>query len=646
MSLKKLIPIKVKYKIKYLLKRAKQLNYGKSEKILYVLKNYFKVKVISGDNASEEIMSQAKIKIVKNDNFVVSLDNNILNLNPKIISNITIDYGQVLNYSINDIKDRYKNSNDSYSVREYKFISTVELYVNKIIKNLKNNDKLIIDNLKQILNSNDLNFHQALQKILIFNTIAWQIGMKLNGFGRLDKILDSYYEENEFNDKLLFDFLSIINSNYNFKSGELLGDTGQIIILGGLDENGRYFSNKLTYKFIKSLKKLNKPDPKILLRVSSKMDIKLLTAAVECIKTGIGSPLLSNDDVIIPILKNFGCDMDSYNYITSACWEPLIAGMSMDQNNICGLNYLEPLDKILNTNNVSLNNLEELYIKELKKYIKDKVNLVNSYNFPYNPLLSMFTSDCDKKHKDVSEGGAKYSNFGFTTAGLANLTNSYFNLKKYCQEKNIYTFDELNEKRKNNYPDSSVLKLLKNNEKKFGLDDKEVINFVNKIINITGEELSKYRNKFGGKFKFGLSSPDYINFSRNLAASFDGRKNKEPLNVHISSNYSFDETISFACKLNYNGLAFNGNVIDFIITPDYIENNKEKFVQYIYKSIEDGFFQMQMNVVSSKILIDAKKNPEQYPNLIVRVWGFSAYFNDLPEDYKNVLIERALKNEQ
>jgi len=54
---------------------------------------------------------------------------------------------------------------------------------------------------------------------------------------------------------------------------------------------------------------------------------------------------------------------------------------------------------------------------------------------------------------------------------------------------------------------------------------------------------------------------------------------------------------------------------------------------------------MQINVIDSETLINAKKNPELYQNLIVRVWGFSAYFNDLPENYKDLLIERALINE-
>ena len=59
-----------------------------------------------------------------------------------------------------------------------------------------------------------------------------------------------------------------------------------------------------------------------------------------------------------------------------------------------------------------------------------------------------------------------------------------------------------------------------------------------------------------------------------------------------------------------------------------------------------GIFQLQLNVVNSDTLIKAKENPDDYPNLIVRVWGFSAYFKDLPESYQEVLIKRAIENER
>lgn len=97
--------------------------------------------------------------------------------------------------------------------------------------------------------------------------------------------------------------------------------------------------------------------------------------------------------------------------------------------------------------------------------------------------------------------------------------------------------------------------------------------------------------------------------------------------------------------MEYSAARFNGNVIDFMVSPDFIHSNWDKYVDFLMLSIKKGFFEMQMNVVSSKTLIEARRKPEQFPNLIVRVWGFSAYFKDLPEDYKDVLIERALNNE-
>ena len=161
-------------------------------------------------------------------------------------------------------------------------------------------------------------------------------------------------------------------------------------------------------------------------------------------------------------------------------------------------------------------------------------------------------------------------------------------------------------------------------------------------------EIKNKKNKFGGEIKFGFSAPTYIMQSIDAPASFDGRKNGEPFGVHISSDKAsvpYTELIQFATKLKYDGHRFNGNVIDFMITPNFIEDNFDKMVDFIILSISLGFFQMQMNVTSSDILIKAKANPREYENLIVRVWGFSAYFIDLPDNYKDLLIERALKNE-
>ena len=104
--------------------------------------------------------------------------------------------------------------------------------------------------------------------------------------------------------------------------------------------------------------------------------------------------------------------------------------------------------------------------------------------------------------------------------------------------------------------------------------------------------------------------------------------------------------MNFASQLKYDRSRFNGNVVDIVTSPDFISNNFDKMTNLLIAGIDAGFFEMQMNVVSSKMLIEARECPEKFPNLIVRVWGFSAYFKDLPDDYKDLIIERTIKSER
>ena len=247
----------------------------------------------------EDLFSKVNIDVNLKNGFIYSIDENkILVTFKNIISNLTIDYSKVL-----DFKTKENNSIEMVKVLE----ELIDRYIVKIenskIEN-KEKYKKYFDNMKD---KNVDSLEEALQKILFYNSILWQSKHSLNGLGRLDKILYKYYEKDIKNKvitketarQLISNFMKLLHEYYGYKSSCLLGDTGQIIILGGLNENDEYEANDLTYMFIEELEKLNLPDPKILLRVSSKMPKDLLKTAVKCISTGIGGPLLSNDDVII-----------------------------------------------------------------------------------------------------------------------------------------------------------------------------------------------------------------------------------------------------------------------------------------------------------------------------------------------------------
>jgi formate C-acetyltransferase len=290
------------------------------------------------------------------------------------------------------------------------------------------------------------------------------------------------------------------------------------------------------------------------------------------------------------------------------------------------------------------------YDKYIVEYAKEMADMINNWEYEKEPYVSIFVSDCDKLNEDIIDCRGKYNYCGLTTVSLGNVVNSILNIDKYVFRDNKYTLKEFNELRNNNFNnDNHILNDLKDNSKRYGLDDEEVLNLSNRIMNMMSKSISDNLIK-GGKIKIGYSAPSYITHSVNQYASFDGRKNGEPFIVHISSDINglpYTSLFNFAGQLDYSSNKINGNVIDFIVNPSFLECNYDKFIDFLRISISNNlFYEMQMNVVSSKILIAAKKNPQLYPNLIVRVWGFSAYFNDLPESYKDVLILRAQESEK
>ena len=604
----------------------------------------------------QKLFTKININIPKK-GFIFTLDPwKCLNYENMIIGNITMDYSKILNNSIDDLKLTYNIQNE-FSSNQIDMLKAFEILIDREIEELnlsEREDKFeYIDYLENIKFKKAESFKEALQRILFFNQMLWQTNHPLNGVGRLDLILNDLYEKDNISKneayEMIKDFIIKLHSYYYYKSNELAGDTGQIIVLGGLNEENDYFYNDLTYLFMKALKELNLPDPKIILRYSGKMPNDLMELAVETMATGIGSPLLSNDDLVIKNLMDFGYKKeDAYNYVVSACWEPAPLAKGLELNNVNYIIFLKPLNELLDNENLTkylnFNDFLNDYEIYLKNYVYEILNQINNYSWEMDPIVSLFI---ENNNEDVSKGSAIYNNYGLTSVSLSNTVNSLYNIKKLVFDEKKYSFEELNEARKTNFQNEVLLNDLKN-QKKFGNDDSEIINLTNEVICFVDNIFESEKTRYGGKFKFGLSAPSYISGSLDIPASLDGRKDYEPFNVHISldDNNDYTEIMHFASKLDYTNHKFNGNEVDFMVAPDFIEKNFNKFVDFLKMSLDMGVFQMQLNVISSKILMDAQKNPDRYPNLIVRVWGFSSYFKDLPIEYQNMLIKRALDNEK
>lgn len=486
---------------------------------------------------------------------------------------------------------------------------------------------------------------EALQAILFWNSLLWQTGHTLVGLGRLDKVL-APYDVPDNAEVLIEDFLKTLHQEYTFKSASLKGDTGQIIILGGLDDANNYFCNEYTRIFIKALQKVHLPDPKILLRCSKGMPVDLLELAMECNATGIGSPLFSNDDIVIPKLIDFGYDVeDAYNYGVSACWEPLSIGNSLEQNNLANIEYGRCVNAMILDERFAhcsdMTEIVSIYNEKLTENCYSIIKGLDSIRWQKDPLLSMMM----ELKKDISEGGAKYNNYGILSIGMSAAVNTLLNINRFVFEEKKYSLEDIQNIIKDNYKDG--VSPFSINENGYGTESESAIKLTNYLIRKTEDNFRDYRNPLGGKVKFGLSSPGYLDFGKNCGATLDGRKSNEPFETHISRDKGepLTEIMNFESKLSFTGVSANANVLDVMVPASLIKDNISKFATFMKGGIEEGIFQLQMNVLSYAQLVDVKKHPEKYPNLIVRVWGFSAYFNDLPEEYKDNLIRRAKEME-
>ncbi len=602
------------------------------------------------------LFERTRIGLSPNRRFQFWIDENLHFINHGPLNDaLSPDFSIVLTSSIDDLLKQYENISSTVAIANYQILLSVKKYIERIIReaNLPTYEKTK-KCFENMISSKSSTLEDALQRILFWSSLFWQSGHTHIGLGRFDKLIAPYLNDVDDSNliEILIDFFRELHRFYDFKSCGLLGDTGQIIILGGKERDGSYYSNRATYCCIKALAQIKLPDPKILLRVSRNMPRNLLNLAAECNATGIGCPLLSNDDVVIPALIQFGyTEEDAFNYITSACWEPFCFGKALGRGNLAQINFAKAFEKTyLNSTFVELPSFEHL-LTSFKKMLKDEVVAqiakIDSIRWDRNPLMTLFTKGCLEKNLDVCDGGAIYNDYGILSVGLANTIDSLLNIKHLCFVQNKMNLEEAKEVLSSNYDNKEKLREQLNQNSYYGYANQEVTELIKELVDVISEECCGYKNYLGGKLKFGLSSFAYMDEGKKTLATFDGRKAGMALSTHMSSKLGepYTELINFAGSLDYSGIKCNGNVVDFFVAPSFIQNNIEKFCDFLYLSIKVGFFQMQMNVVSSKILIAAKKNPELYPNIIVRVWGFSAYFNDLPEEYQNLLIKRALDSE-
>lgn len=496
----------------------------------------------------------------------------------------------------------------------------------------------------------------VLMKIIIFSLRL--AGSNHVTLGRFDQYMYPFYlsdlKSGVSKDELFElteEFFLSLNFDSDIYFGIQQGDNGQSMVLGGLNEDGSESFNELSEMCMLASMELNLIDPKINLRVNKNTPDSLYLLGTKMTKLGLGFPQYSNDDIVIPGLLEWGYEpKDAYNYGVAACWEFIVPD-GRDAPNFKTMNFPKVVNDCVFKYLKNCKTYDEFF-EYVKKEIKDEcerlLNLADTGVFTPNVAESLFSSSCLKKRTDASVGGAKYNNYGFHGAGIANAADALCVIKELIFEQKKHSAEELISALKANFAGFEGLHSELIACPKMGNNDDRVDALASDLMDAFCISLKPMKNKrFGGIIRPGTGSAQgYITEAENVGATADGRYAYTPysssfspaITSHISGPLSVIQSFT---KFDLKRIT-NGGPLTLEIHDNTFRNEEgiKKVAQLVKSFILLGGHQLQLNAINRDKLLDAQKHPENYPNLIVRVWGWSGYFNELDLEYQNHIIKR------
>lgn len=563
------------------------------------------------------------------------------------VNNITPDYYSTI---ASGLLEKRKTA-DEFGKRAID--SIIELSDRYLAEAEKQGRKDIVAVLKQVPRYPARNFREALQFFRILHFALWLEGVNHVTVGRFDKNLYPYLkadlEKGVYTEEsalaLVEDFFLSFNKDSDLYFGVQMGDNGQSLMLGGVDKFGNDCFNLLSELCLKASLNNRLIDPKINLRVSKSVPAERYVLATELTKAGLGFPQYCNDDVVIPALEKLGYDhADAANYSVAACWEFIVPNVAMDIVNIDALSYPKSVDAALHENLLQCVTFEEFF-QAVKTKIKAQADAIcdriqNVY-FVSTPLLKVLDGF------DANEG-AKYNNFGIHGVGIATAADSLAAIRKYVYEEKKITREQMIAAVDSNFEnDPELLHLLRYEAPKLGNNDDYVDSISVELLDTFAAALKGKKNCRGGIYRAGTGSAMFYLYSaREIGASPDGRRRGEPFGANFSVSLFAKvkgpvSVIASMTKQHFEN-AINGGplTLEFDQSVFAGEDGVEKVALLVKKFIDRGGHQLQLNTVNLETMLDAQKHPENHKQLVVRVWGWSAYFVELDKEYQDHVIAR------
>ncbi|SHK70651.1 formate C-acetyltransferase [Desulfatibacillum alkenivorans DSM 16219] len=447
--------------------------------------------------------------------------------------------------------------------------------------------------------------------------------------------------------------------------------TVQAITLGGVDEYGLDVTNEMTHLVLETAEFMQSLEPSICLRYHDRTPDALLSRAVDVIRTGVGYPSLFNDKAILPMLKGWDVpEKDARDYGVSGCvymelpgknivrrayggihlpkvlWWGLHQGVNPVNGEQYGARTRDPLAF------TSAEDLMDAYLEQLAFFMERFVKIENTCRALYErylprPYLSAITQGCIERGQDCRKW--QYPSIVHDiciVAGASNVADALTAVDQVVFKDGKISMQELLDALASNWEGCEHVRRLMLNAPKYGNDHPQADAWAQRVHHGTAEVMARFKNRFGYACRGdGSAVSGTYGAALMCPATPEGRRDGEAFaDATLSPVFGADQkgptaVLKSASKIDT--LKTYNHLLNQKFSPDMLSGDmKEVFMNYIRAWGELGISHIQFNIVDRDTLIKAQENPAQYPDLIVRVAGYSAYFADLSRGLQDTIIAR------
>lgn len=443
-----------------------------------------------------------------------------------------------------------------------------------------------------------------------------------------------------------------------------------LINVGGVKEDGSDGVNEMSYILLDVIREMRLLQPSSMIQVSKKNPDRFIRAAVEIIKTGFGQPSVFNTDALVQEMLRAGKDVrDARNGGCSGCVETGAFGTEayiltgyFNLPKILELTLNDGFDKRtgkqigLKTGTATdYRTYEEsfaAYKAQVQHFMRIKLtgnNIIERIFMKYMPVpfLSVLIEDCIRNGKDYMCGGARYNSSYVQGVGLGSITDMLTALRYHVYDKKTIAMETMEKALANDFKGFEELQYqLVYHTPKYGNDDDYADEQEVQVFDMYYDVLSGHKSPRGADYRVNmLPTTCHVYFGKVTGATPDGRNAWKVLSEGISPVQGADTNgptavIRSAAKIDH--IKTGGTLLNQKFTPSLLstEEGCNNLVHLIRAYFRMDGHHIQFNVVDADTLREAQKHPEDYRDLIVRVAGYSDYFNDLGEDLQNEIICR------